>query len=658
MADKRELILDVLMRDKTGPASKSSSGNLKDIGDAAEGAAKSTEQLGDQSDRAEDQVEKLGKSSRTAAQHVEKLDREIETVEKELRGLAVAFAEAETAAERIDLSKAIRKTQADLRKMEKSKGILAGLLPKPAEVAAQVAPAGVAAGTSFLSSFAKTASKTGPLAPVAIGMGLYMAPLLGANIAAGILGGAGIGGVIGGLALASRDSRVKSAAKGLGKEVVTQLELSAGAFVPAALDGIDEVRGSFRNMSGDLKSIFDNSSRYVAPLIRGITGLIERTVSGASKAVAGARPVIEALENNLPRIGDAIGDVLESIADDGPAAAVALTALFNIIETGIRGIGLAVNGLTELYGFLAMTGTFGEEARMQWLSYKAATDLAAESTKKLPPAMNAVAAAAKEETYALTELSKELQAQVDPTFGLLRAQDKLREAHKATAEASKKHGEQSPEYQEALRREAEAALTLEAAAGKVAATTGGKMTPQLYATLRAAGFTEDKIADLAGQFANAKRQGDRFAKTYNANVKVNTEQAQRALALYRQFRNKKITVDVFVAQHRANKVDAQLGGGAFRAEGGPVRAGVPYIVGEKRPEVFVPETNGTIVPSVGQFTGGAARTGGSSIASAGRNGDGFVPIRGDAVWDALVQAIASRVSAKGGRAAQLGIRFI
>src|SRR5689334_18716404 len=39
-------------------------------------------------------------------------------------------------------------------------------------------------------------------------------------------------------------------------------------------------------------------------------------------------------------------------------------------------------------------------------------------------------------------------------------------------------------------------------------------------------------------------------------------------------------------------------GGMFRAEGGPVRAGQPYIVGEKRPELFVPNQSGRIVPRV------------------------------------------------------------
>ena len=39
-------------------------------------------------------------------------------------------------------------------------------------------------------------------------------------------------------------------------------------------------------------------------------------------------------------------------------------------------------------------------------------------------------------------------------------------------------------------------------------------------------------------------------------------------------------------------------GGLFRAIGGPVKAGQPYIVGERQPELFVPNRSGTIIPSV------------------------------------------------------------
>ena len=37
---------------------------------------------------------------------------------------------------------------------------------------------------------------------------------------------------------------------------------------------------------------------------------------------------------------------------------------------------------------------------------------------------------------------------------------------------------------------------------------------------------------------------------------------------------------------------------AGKERGGPVKAGSPYVVGEKRPELFIPSTSGNILPSV------------------------------------------------------------
>lgn len=52
---------------------------------------------------------------------------------------------------------------------------------------------------------------------------------------------------------------------------------------------------------------------------------------------------------------------------------------------------------------------------------------------------------------------------------------------------------------------------------------------------------------------------------------------------------------------------------SLRAEGGPVRAGEAYIVGERRPELFIPDQDGTIFPSVppmGALYGGGGYGGG------------------------------------------------
>jgi hypothetical protein len=69
-------------------------------------------------------------------------------------------------------------------------------------------------------------------------------------------------------------------------------------------------------------------------------------------------------------------------------------------------------------------------------------------------------------------------------------------------------------------------------------------------------------------------------------------------------RKKTVTVSVnYVATYSGRFDDAPTGYTPGRASGGPVRAGQPYIVGEKRPELFVPSENGMILPRVPESMG-------------------------------------------------------
>lgn len=49
-----------------------------------------------------------------------------------------------------------------------------------------------------------------------------------------------------------------------------------------------------------------------------------------------------------------------------------------------------------------------------------------------------------------------------------------------------------------------------------------------------------------------------------------------------------------------------------REFGGPVLAGIPYLVGERRPEVFIPDRSGQVVPSVDQYQRGNGRSAGNA----------------------------------------------
>lgn len=79
--------------------------------------------------------------------------------------------------------------------------------------------------------------------------------------------------------------------------------------------------------------------------------------------------------------------------------------------------------------------------------------------------------------------------------------------------------------------------------------------------------------------------------------------------------------------------------GGKRELGGPVQAGRAYVVGERRPELFVPSTNGTIVPNVPppfQATRGGAASGGAV--------DVRVYVDEGGNWQAAVEAISGSVS--------------
>ena len=82
-------------------------------------------------------------------------------------------------------------------------------------------------------------------------------------------------------------------------------------------------------------------------------------------------------------------------------------------------------------------------------------------------------------------------------------------------------------------------------------------------------------------------------------VQIETEQASLRLeALHREFLDKGWTVTAEVNTRMVYAGNGKLVP-APRAHGGPVVAGRPYVVGERRPELFVPDTSGRIIPNAG-----------------------------------------------------------
>ncbi len=93
---------------------------------------------------------------------------------------------------------------------------------------------------------------------------------------------------------------------------------------------------------------------------------------------------------------------------------------------------------------------------------------------------------------------------------------------------------------------------------------------------------------LHGEFGLAKQAGER--------AMADTQSSREGLGFGGKF-----GLNILEALPGGAGISALAG---FRAEGGPVSAGKPYVVGEKGPEVLVPGTSGTVLPGTAGIGGG------------------------------------------------------
>lgn len=168
----------------------------------------------------------------------------------------------------------------------------------------------------------------------------------------------------------------------------------------------------------------------------------------------------------------------------------------------------------------------------------------ADAQTKYATEADAVAGAARGEREAIGALFSLLKAETDPVFGLIDAQKKLKDAQTAYTKAVKEHGKSSKEAKAADIESAQAALGLQNAVGNLSASFNGKLDPAFVNTLRKAGLTKAQIADVAKQFGDAKKAGDKYAGSPYA-PKVSAPGAKQA------------KTDLDAAKHSADLLDGQ-----------------------------------------------------------------------------------------------------
>ena len=207
---------------------------------------------------------------------------------------------------------------------------------------------------------------------------------------------------------------------------------------------------------------------------------------------------------------------------------------------------------------------------------------AADAEGEFAGELDNAARAAENARNRLKEYHDELRAQVDPMFRLVRSIQNLEQAQARYDEVLSDSEATQQDVRDAALDVAEAVLDVQGAAADATGTFDGELTPALRRTLEAGGLTEEQIKLVEEAFADATATGDRFAKVYEAEVKIRgVEEAERLVeGLLRDLRNIPETIRSTVIIGQSGTIPSgqpqirDIGGPIF----GPTGAPVPAIV--------------------------------------------------------------------------------
>jgi ABC-type transporter Mla subunit MlaD len=418
----------------------------------------------------------------------------------------------------------------------------------------------VATGMDLGAALGKGAAKSGSesllasapqWAAPAAAIGLAMAPMLGGALAAAVVGAGGLTGIAGGLLVASKDPAVKAAGESLKDQIGGDLKKAATDFVPAAVDGIGQVRAAWQSILPDVKAIFSGSSTLLGPFLDGVIDGTKGIVRGIRAAVEQGEPVIESLGRLFANVGDSVGRMFEGFADNADESASALDDLTDALVNTLDATAGLINGLTEIHGGLDTVDEAIDEERYRWerlipfldatadgyeknstaaelyrqgiIGAAGATNDYSAYVSKQREATEKATGAIDDQTSALQALADEMKAQTDPLFALIDGQSKVAEAQTAHNKAVEKFGKNSPEAREAMTKLGKAAFDLADKAGDAASGFNGKLTPAMRTALRNAGLTAPQINKLEQELkqaaAAARRWEGTFTQTYETRFK-------------------------------------------------------------------------------------------------------------------------------------------
>jgi hypothetical protein len=528
-----EVKIKVTVEDDTAGL-KSAKAGLADVEKAAgkagtslSGAARDSDKLKTAMHDTETASDKAGNALGRTSDRSKRLQQDMASLEGQIKmgkaalGLfASALADTDDAAQRIDIKKAMSRVQSDISASTKAHKVklseFLDLKPDPSAASGFIK----SLGGSLTSAASALGGSVGPVLGGAIAAAA--APTLASTLGGLLSAGAGMAVIGGGIALAVKNSPgIQQAGQDAGIKFMNALGKGAKAYTGPINQSLGIVADAGQRVAARLTTAFSATANDVVPLVRNIVQGVEGLIDAVAGIAENSGPALEGFGDMFRLVMDGLGDGLTAMTQNSQDFAGSMVLIGGAIGDAIRYTGEFLGMLDKLSSNSWITGPLLPLLKAHYQETADASNTMAGSTQAVTAAMSTAEKAANGERDALVGLSNELKAQTDPVFGLLNAQQDLKKAQKDTADATKKHGKNSEEAREALRRQATAALALESNVGKLGGAFNGKLSPALRNTLKAAGLTDGAINGLERQFGQARKAGDSFSKTYQAQAKVN-----------------------------------------------------------------------------------------------------------------------------------------
>ena len=179
------------------------------------------------------------------------------------------------------------------------------------------------------------------------------APTIGAALSSVLLTAFGTGVIGAGIyAAIKNDPQLKAAFKELGerwKGIFKDVGQNFRLPTRSILDQLD-------NVTDQAKPIFDRMTKSMAPVAdklgtQGVGGFLQNLLPALERFAKASEPLIETLADELPGIGDALGDMFDIIGKESGSANKFWNDFLNALQIAIRTLGVIISVLASLYDF-------------------------------------------------------------------------------------------------------------------------------------------------------------------------------------------------------------------------------------------------------------------------------------------------------------------